>query len=165
MVYRALGVLISDTGVIISFSEFQENAGKWNFEVKQHRTFHEGAIGTLLQKFIGENDLQYQVAMITVHTDSAATVFNPAAMAVAMGLPLIADLNSLDKELGGNGEFYKSCAQKLGIDKNNIDDVNKSLCIAFMGILRWREEYNFLSSLTGASRNSIGGAVWLGQEA
>jgi len=33
-----------------------------------------------------------------------------------------------------------------------------------MGILRWREEYNFLSSDTGASRSSIGGAVWLGQE-
>jgi anhydro-N-acetylmuramic acid kinase len=34
-----------------------------------------------------------------------------------------------------------------------------------MGILRWREEYNFLSSTTGAKRSSIGGAIWLGQEA
>jgi anhydro-N-acetylmuramic acid kinase len=47
----------------------------------------------------------------------------------------------------------------------NMTDLNKTICVAFMGILRWREEYNFLSSVTGASRSSIGGAVWLGQEA
>jgi len=31
-------------------------------------------------------------------------------------------------------------------------------------VLRWREEDTVMSSVTGASRNSIGGAVWIGQE-
>ena len=39
------------------------------------------------------------------------------------------------------------------------------LIMALIGVLRWREENNVLASVTGASRDSIGGAVWIGQEA
>lgn len=164
MVYRALGVLFSHSDVVISFTEFHENAGKWNFELKQNKVIPAGT-NNPISAFIEENNLQYQVALITVHTETETTILNGAAIAATTGLPIITDLTALDKELGGNGQFYKSCTEKLGIDWENIDDVNKSMCIAFMGILRWREEYNFLSSITGAKRNSIGGAIWLGQEA
>jgi len=37
--------------------------------------------------------------------------------------------------------------------------------MALLGVLRWREENTVMASVTGASRNSIGGAVWIGQEA
>jgi hypothetical protein len=165
MVYRALGAMFSRSGLCIAFAEFHENAGKWNFELKKNKTYPAGSINSLIQDFIEKNDLQFQVALITIHTEAAGTIFSGAAIAAATGLPVITGLTDLDKELGGNGEFYKTCSEKLGIDEKNIDDLNKSVCIAFMGILRWREEYNFLSSTTGARRSSIGGAIWLGQEA
>lgn len=165
MVYRVLGVLFSRLRLCISFAEFHENASKWSFELIQSKAYPAEANNILIHHFIKENDLQYRVALVTVHTETSGTIFNGASIAAITQLPVITSLDDLDRELGGNGEFYKSCANKLGIDEKNLDDVNKSVCIAFMGILRWREEYNFLSSITGATRNSIGGAVWTGQEA
>ena len=165
MVYRALGVLFSDSGYSIAFSEFHENAGVWTFELKTDRSYPTGNSISLIEKFIEENNLQYKVALITVHAESTGILFSGAAIAAATGLPVITDLSALDLELGGNGEFYSTALKRLSISDESTADLNKTICVAFMGILRWREEYNFLSSVTGASRSSIGGAVWLGQEA
>jgi anhydro-N-acetylmuramic acid kinase len=52
----------------------------------------------------------------------------------------------------------------IAADKNLID-FKEALIMALIGVLRWREENNVLASVTGASRSSIGGAVWIGQEA
>jgi anhydro-N-acetylmuramic acid kinase len=41
----------------------------------------------------------------------------------------------------------------------------EALVMALLGVLRWREENTVLHSVTGASRSSIGGAVWIGQDA
>lgn len=59
--------------------------------------------------------------------------------------------------------------QPLGIEivipDSQLVQYKEALIMALMGVLRWRQEYNVLSSVTGASRDSIGGAVWIGQEA
>jgi len=165
MVYRALGVLFSDSGYSVAFSEFHENAGVWTFTLKANNSYPTGNSISLIEKFIEENNLQYQVALITIHAESPGVLFNGASVAATTGLPVITDLTALDVTLGGNGEFYSSASKKLNLTNESMNELNKTICVAFMGILRWREEYNFLSSVTGASRSSIGGAVWLGQEA
>lgn len=38
----------------------------------------------------------------------------------------------------------------------------EALVMALIGALRWREETNVLASVTGASRDSISGALWMG---
>ncbi|HJS53289.1 MAG TPA: hypothetical protein VJ765_02060, partial [Chitinophagaceae bacterium] len=135
------------------------------FTLKTDNSYPTGNSISLIEKFIVENNLQYQVALITVHAESPGVLFSGASIAAATRLPVITDLTALDVALGGNGEFFNSALRKLNITNESINELNKAICVAFMGILRWREEYNFLSSVTGASRNSIGGAVWMGQEA
>lgn len=41
----------------------------------------------------------------------------------------------------------------------------EALIMALLGVLRWREANTTLHTVTGAQRSSIGGAVWMGQEA
>lgn len=54
---------------------------------------------------------------------------------------------------------------EIVIPEKNIINFKEALIMGLMGVLRWREEYNVLSTVTGASQNSIGGALWLGVEA
>jgi anhydro-N-acetylmuramic acid kinase len=54
---------------------------------------------------------------------------------------------------------------EIVIPANEVIKYKEALIMALLGALRWREQYTVLSSVTGASRNSIGGALWLGTEA
>jgi anhydro-N-acetylmuramic acid kinase len=76
----------------------------------------------------------------------------------------------------GGGAFNTFLIERL---QKNLEEINfeivvpvadvikykEALIMALLGALRWREQYTVLSSVTGASRNSIGGALWLGTEA
>ncbi|MCK7557895.1 anhydro-N-acetylmuramic acid kinase [Chitinophaga sedimenti] len=57
--------------------------------------------------------------------------------------------------------------EQLGIDVVVPDEqtvaYKEAIIMALIGALRWRQEENVLSSVTGASRNSVGGALWMGQ--
>jgi anhydro-N-acetylmuramic acid kinase len=38
----------------------------------------------------------------------------------------------------------------------------EAIAMALIGTLRWREDANVLSSVTGSSKDSVGGALWMG---
>lgn len=76
----------------------------------------------------------------------------------------------------GGGAFNKFLIERLKeslsalnveviVPEDSLVKYKEALIMALLGVLRWREEDTVLSSVTGASRNSIGGAVWIGQEA
>ncbi|MFT3902986.1 MAG: anhydro-N-acetylmuramic acid kinase [Niabella sp.] len=54
---------------------------------------------------------------------------------------------------------------KVVVPDENLVNYKEALIMALIGVLRWREENNVLSSVTGAARDSVGGAMWMGQEA
>jgi anhydro-N-acetylmuramic acid kinase len=69
-----------------------------------------------------------------------------------------------------NGFLLDRLAARLatvGVDlvlgEPELIDYKEALVMALIGTLRWREENNVLASVTGAQRDSIGGAVWIGQ--
>ena len=51
------------------------------------------------------------------------------------------------------------------IPVDEVVNYKEALVMALLGTLRWREQDTVLASVTGATRNSIGGALWLGTEA
>jgi len=70
---------------------------------------------------------------------------------------------------GAHNTFMVDRLRSVGIDvvvpEAQLVDYKEALVMALIGVLRWREENNVLASVTGASRDSIGGAVWIGQDA
>lgn len=166
MVYRAIGVWDDQIGTTIVFSEFLENAGSWSFEIKAEKSLlsDNSDLGKMINQFIDEKGLQFKVALISIYSEIAEKIINGAAIAAKTNLPVITDLSAMDFALGGSGDFFISSAAKLQLSIDQLSNLDKAICVAFMGILRWREEYNFLSSITGAKRDTIGGCVWLGVE-
>lgn len=76
----------------------------------------------------------------------------------------------------GGGAFNKFLVKRLQqhldvfnieivLPNNDLVNYKEALIMALLGVLRWREEDTVLQSVTGAIRSSIGGAVWIGQEA
>jgi len=58
-------------------------------------------------------------------------------------------------------ELLQPLGVELVVPISQLVDYKEALVMALIGVLRWREENNVLASVTGASRDSIGGAVWL----
>ncbi len=48
------------------------------------------------------------------------------------------------------------------VPDTNVVKYKEALVMALIGTLRWREDVNVMSSVTGAKRDSVGGALWLG---
>ena len=62
-------------------------------------------------------------------------------------------------------EELSSTGIEVIVPDESLIKYKEAMIMALIGVLRWRQEYNVLYSVTGAERNSIGGAVWIGQEA
>lgn len=134
--------------------------------------------GQQVNRFIEEHQLQYKVQLVASHGHTifqmphgklTAQLGDGAAIAAITGINVVSDLRSMDLALGGNGEPILSVGEKLlgemVTPEPAFSKYKNALVIALIGLLRWREENNMLAEYTGAKRNSIGGAVWIGQEA
>jgi anhydro-N-acetylmuramic acid kinase len=122
--------------------------------------------------------LRTYVEHIAVQIKNSITNLVPDSR-IAVGKPLAADgLLTPDSRLmaTGGGVFnnflidrVKDNLRELQIEviipDANLVNFKEALIMAFIGVLRWRQENNVLSSVTGAARDSIGGALWTGQEA
>ena len=129
--------------------------------------------GQQVNKFIEENQLQYKVAVIASHGHTAfyipenkltVQLGDGAAIAALTGLPVVTDFFSIDAALSGTERSWDLLQQKFA-DESVQSEMNKPMLYAFMGVLRWREEYNVFAAESGASRNTVGGALWMGQDA
>ncbi|MDR3716485.1 MAG: anhydro-N-acetylmuramic acid kinase [Puia sp.] len=112
--------------------------------------------------------IQVKNAILLSQTDPAASAIStisatPAAPSAPRRL-LVTGGGAHNTFLVGRLREYLAPLQiEPVIPAPELIDYKEALVMALIGVLRWREEYNVLASVTGASRNSIGGALWIGQ--
>jgi anhydro-N-acetylmuramic acid kinase len=53
-------------------------------------------------------------------------------------------------------------AMEIDVPDQATVQYKEALVMALLGVLRWREEETVIQTVTGASRASVGGALWLG---
>jgi len=118
---------------------------------------------------------QYQLSTadgLRTYVEHIAIQIKNAVQSVIAGEPV----DNAKLLVTGGGAFNSFMVQQINLllqetgitavvpDKQLVN-YKEALVMALIGVLRWREEYNVLASVTGAARNSINGALWLGGEA
>lgn len=106
--------------------------------------------------------------------DKLATVVEHIAQQIKNSLQPIANNNSYELLVTGGGahnhylteriqQYLQPLHIKLVIPDAAIINYKEAIVMALIGVLRWREENNVLATVTGASRSSVNGALWMGQ--
>lgn len=118
--------------------------------------------------------MSYAIAL----EDRLATFCEHMAMQVAGAVAAITQKNAVDLAgpqmlVTGGGALNTYLVSRIQVHLNPMeigaaiadeDTINykEALIMGLLGVLRWREEVTVMSNVTGASRSSIGGALWMG---
>jgi anhydro-N-acetylmuramic acid kinase len=111
--------------------------------------------------------------------DKLRTYTEHVAMQIAYAIQRLPDINAVVNSkllVTGGGAFNQFLINRISnalqplkiqvvVPDETLVNYKEALIMGLIGVLRWREEYNVMDSVTGARRSSIGGAVWIGQEA
>jgi anhydro-N-acetylmuramic acid kinase len=128
-------------------------------------------LGRQASEFIEQQELDHRVDLVVsrgfnpFQPPVIAELGHGAAIASATGLAVVSDLTVLDGFLGGREAPAAAVAEQLLPNLKDAGEWKDAVVTGLLGVLRWREAYNMLAEATGANRNSIGGALWLGGEA
>jgi anhydro-N-acetylmuramic acid kinase len=104
--------------------------------------------------------------------DQLCTMVEHIAVQVAGCCPTNTTAQTTQLLVSGGGAFNTFLIERLQthVDAKNIEVIvpgeltvqyKEALAMALVGVMRWREDANVLCTVTGASRNSINGALWL----
>lgn len=106
--------------------------------------------------------------------DKLHTYMEHIAIQVAEACKTFA-LTSSDMLITGGGALNSFLVERLSanlwqqqisthVPDETLIQYKEALVMALIGTLRWREETNVMHTVTGSSRDSVGGALWMGQE-
>jgi anhydro-N-acetylmuramic acid kinase len=181
---KVLNMLAQDTGKEYDEEGKEAGSGNINFELLEKLNaldYYKQSFPKSLANDFGTGIIYPLIKRSGIETNSALRTYTEhiaIQIKKAMGFlnfPLARGDGSKLLTTGG-GAFntfligrIKNTLKELNIELIVPDDqmvkYKEALIMAFIGILRWRQEYNVLPSVTGATRSSIGGALWTGQEA
>lgn len=121
-------------------------------------------------------NLVFPVLFESVHStnDMMRTTVEHIADQVAGAVKQYAVAGETNMLITGGGAFNKFLIKQIkkalsplnvtvNIPDDNLIKYKEGLVMALIGALRWREENTVLSQVTGASKDSVGGTIWMGQ--
>lgn len=178
MLAQETGKPYDDGGQIAASGKLNERLLQMLNELEYYQLPHPKSLandfGTdVIYPLVKSSGVSVEDGLHTMVEHIATQISKPIIELLKNETPASGDLKLLATGGGAHNAFLmerlQAALQPAGVqvvvpDKNLID-FKEALVMALIGILRWREEYNVLASVTGASRSSIGGAVWIGQEA
>ena len=119
-------------------------------------------------KSLGREDIEKHF-LRTIDNDRSSVEDKLRTCCEHIAIQIAAVTDSAGKMLVTGGGVYNSflierighfCKPAIVIPPNQLVEFKEALIFAFLGVLRWRNEINCLSSVTGASRDSSGGAIY-----
>lgn len=132
--------------------------------------FSEPAPKSLGKEWVLEHSLKSINDSNAAVADKLHTTCVHIAQQIKLALPLLHE-GQHRVLLTGGGAFnlylVELIREQLGprytveVPSPEVVSFKEALIFAFLGVLRWRGEHNCLSSVTGASQNNIGGAIYL----
>lgn len=110
------------------------------------------AVNDALRTYTGHIAFQIKKAISNVKNPKPETI-NPKLLATGGGAFNKFLIQLLQEEL-------KELQVEVMVPDENLVSYKEAMIMAFIGVLRWRQETTTLASVTGASADSVGGALW-----
>jgi anhydro-N-acetylmuramic acid kinase len=149
--------LANDFGTDVLYPMIIAQAGTWataagNEALKKEQ----GITSRALRTYVEHIAQQIRRALVMILSARGETSAGGARMLVTGGGAfndfLVSRIRALTQPLGLVTE----------VAEPGLCNYKEALVMAFLGVLRWREEPTVFSSVTGAKEDSIGGALWKG---
>jgi len=129
------------------------------FSLKAPKSLGKEWVNKSFMRIVDKSDIPYK--------DKIRTICEHIAMQISAAAPYKKGETLLVTGGGAYNTFLMErikalCPAKIIIPDNKTVEFKEALIFAFLGVLRMRGEINCLSSVTGARKDSVGGAVYLG---
>lgn len=176
---RVLNLLAKELGKSFDEQGMEASKGQLNQELLNELNaleYYRQAYPKSLSNEFGTQVLMSIIRKYSISVqDKLNTICAHIAMQVKNAVKLCATSDATKMMITGGGalnQFLISLLQEelkeVNVDvilpEKELIEYKEALVMALIGVLRWREENNAMSSVTGASRSSVGGALWMGQE-
>ncbi len=128
---------------------------------------------SLGKEWVDANTLHYLLASDYSLPDKLQTAVHHIAQHIAESIKIVLPGSTSRRVLATGGGAFNSylielIQQVLGptftvvVPEPELVGFKEALIFAFLGVLRWRQEPNCLSSVTGAPHDNVGGAIYWG---
>jgi anhydro-N-acetylmuramic acid kinase len=171
---RVLNELVKEIGLAYDKDGFLAAKGKINFELLKQLNNLEYYKKSAPKSLANEFGLEIVLPLIQKSELSLEDKLNTMCEHIAQQIDLAIPIEFSGQELlitgGGALHLYLISRIAFYLNTKNIKvkvpdqetvEYKEALAMALIGVLRWREEANVLASVTGASQDSVGGALWM----